>query len=58
MIVTCPRCGIYYDDVYKLTICPHNKFEMNCTVGRGDKILGVAHSPEELQRMLADSKPK
>jgi hypothetical protein len=58
MIVTCPKCGIYYDDVYKLTFCPHNKFEMNCTVGRGDKILGVAHSPEELQRMLAESKSK
>jgi len=43
MTVTCEKCGKQYDDVYHLTYCPHDSFEMACTVvnGKGE-VVGVA----------------
>jgi hypothetical protein len=55
MVVTCSQCGKSYDDVYRLTYCPHEKFEMNTVVWSGDRIIGVAHSVEELNRMLEEA---
>jgi hypothetical protein len=52
MMVTCEKCGKRYDDTYRLTYCPHNPFEMNTVVGKRNRIIGVAHSIEELNRML------
>lgn len=34
MITTCPKCGLIYDDTYRWTFCPHNKFAMACTTTR------------------------
>jgi hypothetical protein len=56
MVVTCKDCGKSYDDTYRLTYCPHYRFEMCCTVGSGDKILGVATSVEELHQLLEQDK--
>ena len=40
MTVLCETCGAAYDDVYRLTYCLHERFEMNClvTVGKFSKI--------------------
>ena len=35
MIVTCEICHVAYDDVYRLTYCPHSPFEMRCEVHVG-----------------------
>lgn len=56
MTVTCYKCGVTYDDTYRWTYCPHDYFEMNTTVGVGGRIIGVAHSVQELNRMLEDTK--
>lgn len=56
MIVSCEKCGLRYDDTYRLTYCPHEKFEMNTTVSSGGRVIGVAHSVEELNRMLDKAK--
>ena len=50
----CEDCGELYDDVYHSTICPHEYFEMNCVVGKNDRIIGIAHNVEELHRMLEE----
>jgi hypothetical protein len=56
MTVTCEKCGVRYDDTYRFTFCPHERFEMNTTVGNSSGIVGVAHSLEELNRMLKETK--
>jgi hypothetical protein len=56
MTATCEKCGKRYDDTYRLTYCPHDRFEMNTTVGVGGRVIGVAHSVEELNRMLEEAK--
>jgi hypothetical protein len=58
MIVECLKCGKRYDDVYHWTYCPHDYFEMNTVVSRGDGIVGVAHTVEELNRMLEELQKK
>lgn len=51
MIVTC-ACGEMYDDVYRWTYCPHDRFEMRTSVTvRGQQV--IARSVEELHRLLA-----
>jgi hypothetical protein len=56
MTVKCEKCGKVYDDTYRLTYCPHARFEMHCTVGTGSRVLGVAHSVEELNSLLEEAK--
>lgn len=56
MVVKCEVCGARYDDTYRLTYCPHERFEMHCTVGSGEKILGVATTVEELYQLLEQAK--
>ena len=29
MIIQCEKCIMYYDDQFRLTICPHNTFNAN-----------------------------
>jgi hypothetical protein len=53
VIVTCEKCDIQYEDTYHLTVCPHEEFQMNCVVAKDGKVLGTAHSVEELRAMLA-----
>ena len=50
----CEECNEIYDDLYHSTICPHEYFQMSCVVGKGDKIVGIATSVEELRRMLEE----
>lgn len=35
MMTTCETCHLQYDDVYRLTFCPHDAFEMRCVVNVG-----------------------
>jgi len=52
MVVTCGDCWKRYDDTYRLTLCPHERFEMRTTVIGPEGIRGVARSVEELQRLM------
>lgn len=36
MTVTCDKCKTEYDDLYRLTYCPHEKFGMMTTIMRPD----------------------
>ncbi len=29
MVVKCPKCEIWFNDVYRSTICPHDAFPAN-----------------------------
>ena len=51
MIVVCKNCGLEYDDVYRLTICPHENFEMRCIVHAG-KFSKLCTTPEEVNEFL------
>jgi hypothetical protein len=57
MVVECPDCGLRYDDVYRLTLCPHDRFEMATAVYRGAEFVGIATSVPELRRMLGEDAP-
>ncbi len=52
MIVTCDDCKLEYDDVYRLTYCPHERFDMHTTVANSKGVVGVARTVEELRRMM------
>lgn len=52
MLTTCQTCSLEYDDIYRLTICPHEKFEMYTTVMKADGSTVVAHSIEELNKAM------
>ena len=52
MIVVCSACWKQYDDTYRLTFCPHDHFQMQTVVYRGGKRVGVAHTIEELRRLM------
>ena len=55
-VVTCDKCGARYDDTYRLTYCPHGRFDMATSVYRGGEFKGVATSVEELRQMLGMEK--
>ena len=49
MLVQCETCQLEYDDVYRLTYCPHGRFEMRCKVTiKGEE--RIATSVEQLRR--------
>lgn len=50
--VTCERCSRTYDDTYRLTYCPHDKFEMHTLAVRGDGQEKLCTSVEELHEFL------
>lgn len=56
MLVTCEACGLEYDDVYRLTYCPHERFEMRCVVGGPDGVVGVATSLEEFGQLMKQAR--
>ena len=55
MLVRCETCEIEYDDVYRLTYCPHESFEMRCrVVVNGEE--RIATSVEQLRGWLDEKK--
>lgn len=59
MVVTCDDCDEEYDDLYRLTYCPHERFEMSNhvygTLPDGSYGLkGIATTIEELRRLTND----
>jgi hypothetical protein len=50
--VTCEKCNLSYDDTYRLTICPHIEFKMNCLVMRGDGETKTCTGIEEMDEFL------
>ncbi len=57
MVVTCKDCKREYDDVYHLTYCPHDYFEMHtqAVTSKGSK---CCHSIEELEKFLDEQNNK
>ena len=51
---TCDECGLHYDDTYRWTYCPHEEFEMHTTVHRQGKPDVIAHTVEELHRLMKE----
>lgn len=49
MIRVCEQCGVRYDDLYRLTYCPHERFEMRTVCVDRDGNEHVATSLEELR---------
>lgn len=47
----CDDCGDEYDDLYRWTYCPHERFDMRTTVIGPDGAVGVATSIEELDEL-------
>ena len=55
MEVICPTCGIEYDDTYRLTVCPHETFEMRtAVVVKGEE--RVATSVEQLNAWIEEDR--
>ena len=52
MTATCASCWKQYDDTYRLTICPHERFEMRTVVIGPEGIRGVATTVEALRRLM------
>ena len=52
MTVTCETCGLSYDDVYRLTYCPHERFDMRCVVhvGKHEKVCTRVEEVDEFIR--------
>lgn len=53
MKVRCNSCGLDYDDVYRLTFCPHDEFQMRTLVVRPGKADRIVTSVEELRAAFA-----
>ena len=54
MTVTCEACGRTYDDTYRWTICPHERFQMRTVVADAKGNVGVATTVEELSRLVGE----
>jgi hypothetical protein len=52
MIVTCSSCHVEYDDVYRLTYCPHEPFAMRTVAVNGRGETKVCTSLDELQMWI------
>jgi len=50
--VTCEACNLVYDDTYRFTYCPHDKFEMHCTVVNRYGHTKCCHTVEEIDDFL------
>ena len=53
MIVTCPKCRWSYDDTYRLTYCPHRRFEMRTHATNSKGEVKICTSVEELKAFVA-----
>jgi len=54
MMRKCDDCGIGYDDTYRLTFCPHDRFQMNTMAVRGDGAEKLCHTVEELRDFMGE----
>ena len=52
MVVVCKECGENYDDVYRLTYCPHELFEMHTVAVNAEGEMKCCHSLEELHEHM------
>lgn len=52
MYVICDDCGHEYDDVYRLTFCPHEQFEMHCLVSRPGHQTVLCTTVEQVRALL------
>lgn len=52
MLVSCDKCGAHYDDTYRWTYCPHDKFAMCTVVSRPDGTTGIATTIEQADRIM------
>lgn len=55
MYILCEECGVTYDDVYRLTICPHDGFDMMTLVMRSDGKSAICVTVEALRHWLGDA---
>lgn len=56
MNIVCPECLQKYDDTYRNTSCPHETFEMHCSVFVNGQ-QGCAHTVEELRDATESPNP-
>lgn len=56
MRVTCETCGRVYDDVYRLTYCPHARFAMRTVIAGPEGVVGIATTLAEADAMLAQAR--
>ena len=54
MLRLCEDCNKSYDDVYRLTYCPHDSFEMRTQVYAGGVFKGTATTIEQLRSMMKE----
>lgn len=52
MIVKCEKCDALYDDTYRWTFCPHDRFDMATRVLRADGRERICRSINELNELL------
>ena len=53
MTRTCEDCGVEYDDTYRYTLCPHERFEMHCKIYvRGE--WRCCHTVEEVRAAMRE----
>jgi hypothetical protein len=45
VIVTCETCALEYDDVYRVTYCPHNEFACTENAAQYLRKIGVDPGP-------------
>ncbi len=52
MLVKCATCHLEYDDTYRRTYCPHERFEMACTIIRRDGAAVVCTTVGQLMQEI------
>ena len=57
MNVTCADCHLQYDDLYRVTYCPHQFFDMH-TLTTINGVEYCCHSIEELDLAMDKRSPK
>jgi len=55
--VTCPECGLEFDDTYRLTICPHDRFDMRTVAVNGAGEERICTTLGELTRHMVEVDP-
>lgn len=58
MTVKCEKCNKLYDDVYRLTYCPHEKFQMRTIVAGPEGVRGIATTVEECRKLMESPNPE
>lgn len=55
MEIKCTECNMIYDDVYSITYCPHNAFQMNTTVIKSNGDSKICTTVEELDEFIKNN---